>query len=44
MPTVTRVGFLTSGKRVVVFCFLELYVVFTLAELLLFFYRTHRFL
>ena len=41
-PTVARVCFLTASKRVVMLCFFELNVVFTLSELLQFFYRTHR--
>ena len=42
MPTVTRIGLLASGKRVVMLCPLELYVVFTLTEFLQFFYCSHR--
>ena len=41
MPTVARICLLTSCKRVIVLCFLKLYMIFTLTEFLQFFYRTH---
>ena len=34
MPTIFRVGLLTSSKRVVMLCLLELHVVFSLTEFL----------
>ena len=44
MPAVAGVCLLTSGKRVIVFCPLKLYMIFTLTEFLQFFYCTHRIL
>ena len=41
MPTVTGISLLSSCKRVIVLCFLKLYMIFTITEFLQFFYRTH---
>ena len=42
MSAVTRICLLSSCKRVIVFCLLKLYMIFTLTEFLQFFYCTHR--
>ncbi len=41
MPTVAGISLLPSCKRIIVFCLLKLYMIFTLTEFLQFFYRTH---
>ena len=38
MPAVASISLLTSCKRVIVFCLLKLYMIFTFTEFLQFFY------